>query len=177
MRQDGREVGEASQDDEGAYEGVEGGGGADVDAAEEGTAYSAEDDGVEGVLVPGVDLAEEAGEGRGVVARQCPEYTAHREKPTLIAESEMLYYAQPVSHLADCLGADIAETFFEAFWEMQMGRRYSGILLTLPASLCRRAGKHRKEGQLFLQPNSWLVGRWTRVGTSMGCRERLEDRR
>ena len=73
MREDGGEVGEAGEDDEGVDEGVEGGLGAEVDAGEDGGDEGAEEDGVEGVAVLGAHAAEGARERRRVVACQGPE--------------------------------------------------------------------------------------------------------
>ena len=79
VRQDGGEVGERGEDDEGADERAEGRGVADVDASQERADDGAGDDGVEGVLVAGVDAAKDAAAGDGVVARHGPEDAAGGE--------------------------------------------------------------------------------------------------
>lgn len=73
VRQDGGEVGEGGENDVGADEGVEGGGGADVDAAHDGADDAAEGDGVERVLESRMHAAEELGRGGRVVAGERPE--------------------------------------------------------------------------------------------------------
>lgn len=63
------EIGKTGQNDKGADKGVECRGRADVDAAEEGIDGGAEQDGIEGIFLFRVDLAEKARKGRGIVAR------------------------------------------------------------------------------------------------------------
>lgn len=79
VRQDGRELRERGEDDVGADEGVEGGRGADVDAAHDGADDAAEENRVERVLERRVHAREELGRRRRVVARERPERARGRD--------------------------------------------------------------------------------------------------
>lgn len=68
MRPDGESVGHGCEDDEGAHQVGEGGFAAQLDGAETGAQGSCEDGGGDGAAELLVDLREEAGEGRCVVA-------------------------------------------------------------------------------------------------------------
>lgn len=76
MRQDGGEVGERGQHDEGPDEGVECGLASHVDAAEERGYDCTQDDGVEWIPLLLVNSCEEATEWRGIVASESPEHAA-----------------------------------------------------------------------------------------------------
>ena len=68
MGPDGESVRHGCEDDEGAHQVGEGGFAAELDGAETGAEESCEDGGGDGAAELLVDLREEAGEGRGVVA-------------------------------------------------------------------------------------------------------------
>lgn len=73
MRENGKEVGERGEDNEGADEGGEGGRGAKVYAAHNGAEGGAEDNSAEGVVLLLTDTGKEAGKRRSVVAGESPE--------------------------------------------------------------------------------------------------------
>lgn len=76
MGQDGSEVRERGQHDEGADEGVECRLVADVDASEQSTDDCTKHDRVKWIPLFLIDVSEEAAEGRSIVASKGPEYAA-----------------------------------------------------------------------------------------------------
>lgn len=73
MGEDSCEVGKRGELHEAADEGVEGGGGANVDTGEDGDHCPADEGGIEGIVHRGVDAADLVGERSGAVTSKCPE--------------------------------------------------------------------------------------------------------
>lgn len=76
MREDGGEVGERRQLHETTDEGIESGGGSDVNAGKDGNDHTTGQGCVERVVHPGIDAAEPAGEGGRPITRNGPQGTA-----------------------------------------------------------------------------------------------------
>lgn len=76
MREDGGEVGKRGQLHETADEGIESGGGSDVNASKDGNDHTTDQGRVKRVVHPGIDTSEPAGEGGRSITRNGPQGTA-----------------------------------------------------------------------------------------------------
>lgn len=82
MRKDGGEVGKRGQLHETADEGIESGGGSDVNTSQDGNNHTTDQGCVERVVHPGIDTSQPAGEGGRFITRNGPQGTTSGDVAT-----------------------------------------------------------------------------------------------